>query len=97
MRVATPPLRLARMARARVVPVLAIHEGAWRIRVRFGEPVPDELITGESYGAAAAHIVSQLLPLAAAAPGQALPSLVDAFVELPVMTETPPAIASSTA
>lgn len=97
MRVATPPFRLARMTGARVVPVLAIHEGAWRIRVRFGEPVPDDLIASESYDAAAAHIVDQLMPLAAAAPGQALPSLVEAFVRLPAMSETPSAIASSTA
>jgi lauroyl/myristoyl acyltransferase len=79
VRLSTPPLRLARAARAVVVPMLALHQGPWRMSMRLGRPVPDELIARADYDAAAAHIVSELLPLAAAAPRQALPTLVEAF------------------
>jgi hypothetical protein len=93
LRLATPPLRLARMRDAVVVPVLARHEGTWRISVTFGQPVPDELIRAGDHQAAAAHIAGQLLPLAAEAPGQALPTLVEAFsVAQPVASATAPAV-----
>lgn len=79
VRLATPPLRLARMAGATVVPMLAVSDGPWRMTMRLGRPVPDELIRNGDYHAAAAHVAAELLPLAAAAPDQALPTLVEAF------------------
>jgi lauroyl/myristoyl acyltransferase len=82
LRASTPPLRLARAARAVVVPVLAFGDGPWRMRLHVGQPVPDELLAARDYAAAAAHLCAELLPVAATAPGQALPTLVDAFVPL---------------
>lgn len=79
MRLSTPPLRLARLARATVVPMLGVHDGLWRIRLHLGRPVPDELLRAGDYAAVAAHVARELLPVAARAPGQALPTLVEAF------------------
>jgi lauroyl/myristoyl acyltransferase len=97
MRLSTPPLRLARVARAAVVPMLAVHEGQWRIRLHLGAPVPDELLRAGDYQAAAAHIANELLPVAAAAPGQALPTMVEAFIALPQPREAASAVAPSSA
>jgi lauroyl/myristoyl acyltransferase len=79
VRVSVAPLRLARISNALVVPMLARNEGRWRISMRLGAPVPDELLQAGDYRAAAAHVCAELLPLAASAPGQALPTLVEAF------------------
>jgi lauroyl/myristoyl acyltransferase len=97
VRLSTPPLRLARAARAVVVPMLAVHEGLWRIRLHLGEPVPDELLRAGDYQAAAEHIAAELLPLAAQAPGQALPTLVEAFVPAPQPVEAASIVAPSSA
>lgn len=97
IRLSTPPLRLARMARAAVVPTLAVHDGPWRIRLHLGAPVPDELLRAEDYDAAVAHIVNELLPVAAQAPGQALPTLVEAFEPLGQPAEASSAVAASRA
>lgn len=98
VRLSTPPLRLARVSRALVVPMLAVNDGPWRMAMRLGRPVPEEMIRAGDYQAAAAHIAGELLPLAASAPGQALPTLVEAFVPPAQLAEAPSsAVAPSSA
>lgn len=79
LRLSTPSFRLARLAKATVVPVLVRVDGPWRFSVHVGAPVPDSVIAAEDDAAALAHVVSELLPIAAARPEQALPLLVNAF------------------
>ncbi len=79
LKLSTAPLRLARLAHAVVVPMLASSEGTWRFRVTMGASVPDELIQAGDERAALSHIVEQLLPIAAGRPQQALPLFVRAF------------------
>jgi lauroyl/myristoyl acyltransferase len=62
--------RLARLANAVVVPIVALDDGLWRYRVHVGAPVPDELIAAGDDLAAAGHVVRELLPLVAEAPDQ---------------------------
>jgi lauroyl/myristoyl acyltransferase len=98
VRLSTPPLRLARVAGALVVPMLAINDGPWRMSLRLGRPVPQATIQAGDYQAAAAHIANELLPLAASVPGQALPTLVEAFLPAAQLPEAPsPAVAPSSA
>jgi lauroyl/myristoyl acyltransferase len=83
VRLSTPSFRLARITGAALVPVIARGEGIWRYTVRVGEPVPDDLVAGGNDAAVLAHIVNQLLPIAATRPEQALPLLVNAFTSEP--------------
>jgi lauroyl/myristoyl acyltransferase len=78
-RLSTSPFRLARLAGAAVVPVIVRAGGTWRYAIHVGSPVPDALIRAQDHGAAVAHVATELLPVAAAAPEQALPYLVAAF------------------
>jgi lauroyl/myristoyl acyltransferase len=79
VRLSTPSFRLARITGATLVPVIARGDGIWRCTVRVGAPVPDELLAASDDAAVLAHIVNQLLPIAATRPEQALPLLVNAF------------------
>ena len=79
LHLSTPSFRLARLTHAAIVPVLVRVDGPWRFSIHVGEPVPDQLIVSEDDTAVLAHIVNDLLPVAAARPEQALPLLVDAF------------------
>jgi len=78
-RASTPPLKLARLTNAAVVPVLVHADGVWRYSLHVGERVPDELIRAGRMEEAVAHIARELLPIAAVRPEQALPLLVKAF------------------
>jgi lauroyl/myristoyl acyltransferase len=79
LRLYTPSFRLARMTNAAIVPVLVRVDGPWRFSVRVGAPVPTDFVARGEDAAAVAHIVRELLPIAATRPGQALPLLVNAF------------------
>jgi lauroyl/myristoyl acyltransferase len=79
IRLSTPAFRLARMCRATVVPVLMRADSVWRYSLRVGRPVPADLIDAQDDEAALAHVVNELLPIAADRPEQALPLLVNAF------------------
>lgn len=67
---ASGAFRLARLARAAVVPIVALDDGLWRSRVHVRPPVPDELIAGGNDGASAAHVLNELMPLIAKVPDQ---------------------------
>jgi lauroyl/myristoyl acyltransferase len=79
LRLSTASFRLARLTGAAVVPVIVGVDGLWRFSVRVGCPVPDELLASGDDAAVLAHVVNDLLPVAAAQPEQALPLLVSAF------------------
>ncbi len=75
----TPALRLARIAHAVVLPMLVRVDGPWRYHVVIAQPVPDAVLATKDDAAALAHVVGELMPVAAARPEQALPLLVRAF------------------
>jgi hypothetical protein len=62
--------RLARLANAAVVPLVALDDGLWRYRIRVGTPVPDTLIAAGDDAASAAHVFNELMPLMADVPDQ---------------------------
>jgi hypothetical protein len=62
--------RLARLANAAVVPIVALDDGLWRYRVHVGAPVPDGLISVGDDEASAAHVFRELMPLIAQSPDQ---------------------------
>jgi lauroyl/myristoyl acyltransferase len=79
VRLSTPAFRLARITNATVLPVLVRADGLLRFAVHVGRPVPDDVVArGDDY-AALAHVVNELLPVAAIRPEQSLPLLVNAF------------------
>lgn len=75
----TTAFRVARRARAAVVPVMITTTGRWRYLIRVLPCVPDELVATADHAAAAAVVADRLLPLAAAVPEQATDNLVAAI------------------
>jgi lauroyl/myristoyl acyltransferase len=67
---ASGAFRLARLANAVVVPIVALDDGVWRCRVHVGTPVPDRMISSGDEIAAATHVGRELLPLLAKSPDQ---------------------------
>ncbi|HUP82886.1 MAG TPA: hypothetical protein VM284_01715 [Candidatus Limnocylindria bacterium] len=67
---ATGAFRLARLANAAVVPLVALDDGLWRSRVHVGAPVPQELIMAGDDFASATHVLNELMPLIAQVPDQ---------------------------
>jgi hypothetical protein len=67
---ASGAFRLARLARAVVVPIIALDDGLWRYRVHVGAPVPEDAISSGDDVAAATHVGRELLPLIAQSPDQ---------------------------
>jgi lauroyl/myristoyl acyltransferase len=83
LRLSTPSIRLARITGAVVVPAILRVDGLWRYSLHVGRPVPDGLLSSADDSAVVAHLVNELLPVAAARPEQALPLLVNSFVDVP--------------
>lgn len=81
LQLSTPPFRLARLSGSAVVPIVVRADGVWRFEMRVGRPVPDAIIQAGDYPAAVAHVVGELLPIAAGRPDQAMPLLVRSFVD----------------
>jgi lauroyl/myristoyl acyltransferase len=79
LRLSTASFRLARITGAAVVPAIVRVNGPWRFAVHVGRPVPDEMLASGDDAAVLAHVVRELLPVAAVRPEQALPLLVNAF------------------
>ncbi|MEA2676612.1 MAG: hypothetical protein QOJ81_753 [Chloroflexota bacterium] len=67
---ASGAFRLARLAKAALVPIVALDDGLWRSRVHVGAPVPDELIASGDDPASAVHVLNELMPLVAQVPDQ---------------------------
>jgi lauroyl/myristoyl acyltransferase len=68
--VATGAFRLARLATAAVVPVVALDDGLWRLRVHVGAPVPEQLIASGNDAASVSHVLNEIMPLVARVPDQ---------------------------
>jgi lauroyl/myristoyl acyltransferase len=69
IRVKEGACRIGAQTNAIIVPVEFTRVGACRYDVRFGKPVPDELIRSDNFNAATQHLVSELWPEIEKKPG----------------------------
>ena len=70
-------VRLALRTGAELIPCSIIDEGRWRFTIRFGEPVPRELLLSKNdWPAAGKHLMGQMIPIFRRWPEQCRPDLI---------------------
>lgn len=80
IRMAVGALRIARMTKAAVIPIVVMDDGRWRYRVHVGTPLSEELLESGNDEAAVTEIARQLMPIAERRPFEAMPTLVNAVI-----------------
>jgi hypothetical protein len=70
-------MRLAMRHQADLIPCTVVDEGHWRFSIKFGQPVPRELLAARGdWLPAGKHLIDEMLPVFQARPEQCRPDLI---------------------